>query len=177
MVRIVAAGVVIGIVGYFVPEAMFAGETQVFAMVHNPASYGVLALLGLGILKLILLALSFKSGYLGGPTFPTLFACTMFGLAMNILFPAVPVGICVLTIEVAAFTLASGAPLTMILLVAVVGTADTFTVALLVLGSAVALMVAGALKQLRAGRAARTGTTPRAPNAASMPGDPGGAPA
>jgi H+/Cl- antiporter ClcA len=174
--RVVAAGVVIGIIGYFVPEVLFAGETQLFPMVDNPAGYGVLALLGLGILKLVLLAFSFKSGYLGGPTFPTLFACTMFGLAANLLFPSVPVAICVLSIEVAALTLATGAPLTMILLVAVVGTADTFTVALLVLGSAVALIVGATIKQFQARRAARSRTESGAP-AAPTAGDGAGAPA
>jgi H+/Cl- antiporter ClcA len=177
VLRIVAAGVIIGIVGYFVPQVLFAGETQIFPMVHNPASYGVLALLGLGVLKLVLLALSFKSGYLGGPTFPTLFACTMFGLAANLLFPAVPVSLCVLCIEVAALTLASGAPLTMILLVAVVGTADTFTVALLVLSSAVALMVAAALMRLQARRGAQAAAPPVGPGAPTAGDATGAAPA
>jgi len=35
-----------------------------------------------------------------------LFACTMFGLAGNLLFPFVPVSICVLCIEAGALTLA-----------------------------------------------------------------------
>jgi H+/Cl- antiporter ClcA len=177
VLRVVVAGVIIGIVGYFVPQVLFAGETQIFPMVHNPATYGVLALLGLGVLKLVLLALSFKSGYLGGPTFPTLFACTMFGLAANLLFPAVPVSLCVLCIEVAALTLASGAPLTMILLVAVVGTADTFTVALLVLSAAVALMIGAALTRLQARRAAQTAARPTRPGATTAGDATGAAPA
>ncbi len=163
VLRVLAAGVIIGIVGYFVPQVLFAGETQIFPMIRNPASYGVLALLGLGVLKLLLFTLSFKSGYLGGPTFPVLFSCTMFGLAANLLFPAAPVSLCVLCIEVGALTLASGAPLTMILLVAVVGTADTFTIALLVLASAIALIVGAALKQLRAQRSAKAAPPPQRP--------------
>ncbi|MGZ3664749.1 MAG: chloride channel protein [Ktedonobacterales bacterium] len=155
VLRALAAGLVIGIVCYFLPEVMFAGESQIFPMLHNPASYGVLALFGLGILKLLLLALSFKSGYLGGPTFPILFACTMFGLALSLLFPTVPVSIFVLCIEVSALTLAAGAPLTMILLVAVIGTADAFTITLLTLSAAVAMLVGEGLKRLRAQRAAQ----------------------
>lgn len=151
--RALAAGVVIAIAGFFVPAVMFAGETQIFPMVDNPASYGVLALLGLGILKLLLLALSFKSGFLGGPTFPILFACTMFGLALSLLFPGVPVSLFVLCIEAAAITLALRAPLTAILLVAVVGTADPNEIALLVLSSVVALIVGGAVQGLLARRA------------------------
>ncbi len=152
--RAIAAGVVIAIIVFFVPEVMFAGEKQIFPMIDNPASYGVWALLGLGILKLLLLGLSFKSGYLGGPTFPILFSCTMFGLTLSLLFPGVPVSVFVLCIEAATLTLALGAPLTAILLVVVVGTADPNEIALLVLSSIVALIVGGSLKRLMARRAA-----------------------
>ena len=161
VLRILAAGVVIAIVVYFVPEVMFAGEKQIFPMIQNPASYGVLALVGLGILKLLLLALSFKSGFLGGPTFPILFSCTMFGLALSLLFPAVPVSIFVLCIEAAAITLALRAPLTAILLVSVIGTADPNEIALLVVSSVVALIVGGSIQRLQARRTAeRAQATP-----------------
>ena len=159
VLRALAAGVIIAIIVYFVPAVMFAGETQIFPMINNPASYGVLALVGLGILKLLLLALSLKSGFLGGPVFPTLFACTMFGLALSLLFPGVPVSIFVLCIEAAAITLALRAPLTAILLVAVVGTADPIEIALLVLSSVVALMFGHGVQPLQARRTARATTT------------------
>lgn len=160
ILRILAAAVVVAIVVFFVPEVMFAGETQIFPMIHNPASYGVLALLGLGVLKLLLLALSFKSGYLGGPTFPILFSCTMFGLALSLLFPGIPVSIFVLCIEAATLTMALGAPLTSILLVVVIGTADANEVALLVLSSLVALIVGESIKRIMAQRRARRSKTP-----------------
>jgi H+/Cl- antiporter ClcA len=72
--RVMAAGVIIAIVGYFVPELMFSGEVQIYNIIANPVAYGALILLGFAILKVLLLALSFKSGYLGGAIFPTLFA-------------------------------------------------------------------------------------------------------
>jgi chloride channel protein, CIC family len=162
ILRVLAAAVIIAIVVLFVPQVMFAGETQIFPMIDNPASYGVLALLGLGILKLLLLALSFKSGYLGGPTFPILFSCTMFGLALSLLFPGVPVSIFVLCIEAATLTMALGAPLTSILLVVVIGTADANEVALLVLSSLVALIVGERIKRLMAQRRARSAKTQQA---------------
>ncbi|HKT37402.1 MAG TPA: chloride channel protein [Ktedonobacterales bacterium] len=162
ILRVFAAAVIIAIVVFFVPQVMFAGETQIFPMIDNPASYGVLALLGLGILKLLLLALSVKSGYLGGPTFPILFSCTMFGLALSLLFPGVPVSILVLCIEAATLTMALGAPLTSILLVAVIGTADANEVALLVLSSLVALIVGERIKRLMAQRRDRSTKTQQA---------------
>src|SRR6266704_6228209 len=87
VLRTFVAGVVIAIVVYFFSQVMFAGETQLFPMINNPAQFGVLMLLLFALLKIMLLALSFKSGYLGGPTFPTLFSCTMVAMALSLIFP------------------------------------------------------------------------------------------
>ena len=50
----------------------------------------------MAVVKLLLLALSFKSGYIGGPLFPIIFSSTQIGLALNLVFPGVPVSIFVL---------------------------------------------------------------------------------
>jgi hypothetical protein len=126
---------------------LFSGEEQIHAIVANPAQYGVATLLLFALLKPVLLGLAFKSGYLGGPTFPILFACTMLGLALHLVFPAVPMSILVLCIEAPAVALALNAPLTAILLVAVIGTFDTDTVALMVLSTVVGLLVGAAAKR------------------------------
>src|SRR5215470_181103 len=123
VLRALAAAVVIAIVGYFFPEVRFAGETQIFPMIQNPAAYGVGLLLLFALLKILLLGLSFKSGYLGGPTFPALFSCTMVAMALSLIFPTVPVSILVVCIESATVGLLLSAPLSAILLVAVIGTA------------------------------------------------------
>jgi H+/Cl- antiporter ClcA len=153
--RILFAGVLISIVGYFFPEVLFAGETQIFPMIANPAQYGVAMLLWLGLLKLVMLALAFKSGFIGGPTFPILFACTMFGMALTLIFPDVPASIFVLCIEAAAISVVLRAPFTAILLVAVVGTADAYTIGLLILSSIVAMAIGIAAQKLMAQRAAQ----------------------
>jgi H+/Cl- antiporter ClcA len=110
-------------------------------------------LLLMALLKLVLLALSLKSGYLGGPIFPVLFACTMVGLALHLLLPAVPLSLLVLCVEGPAVALALGAPLTAILLVALVGTANANELALLVLATAIGLLVGTGLKEALARRA------------------------
>jgi H+/Cl- antiporter ClcA len=146
--------VVIAAVVYFVPEVMFAGVRQIFPMINNPARFGVWLLLLFALLKILLLALSFKSEYLGGPIFPTLFASTMVALALNLMFPTVPVSILVLCIESAAVGLLLGAPLTAILLVAVVGTYNPYSLALMCLSTATAMFVGAGFKRLMAQRAA-----------------------
>ncbi|BBL69234.1 chloride channel protein [Methanoculleus chikugoensis] len=145
--RVLAAGAVIACAGYFVPEVLFSGEGQLHGIIADPARLGVGMLLGVAILKIILLALSFKSGYIGGPLFPIIFSSTLIGLALHLVFPGIPVGIFVLCIEAAALTLALGAPLTSILLVAVVGTADQYTVVLLVISAVTAMVIAAAVKE------------------------------
>jgi H+/Cl- antiporter ClcA len=144
--RILFAGCIIAVVCYFIPDLMFSGETTINAIIKNSAQIGIMMLLFMAILKIVLLALSFKSGYLGGPIFPTIFICTMIGLALGILFPDVPVGIFVLCLLAAAVTLALGTPLTAILLVVVVGATNQTMIVLFVISSAVALLIGITLK-------------------------------
>jgi len=147
--RILTVGAITAVVVYFFPEVMFAGETQIFPMIANPAAYGILLLLLFAILKIVLMALSFKSGYIGGPTFPMLFACVMIGLALSLIFPWIPISILITCIEVSAFALALNAPLTAILLVAVINTADPNSTALLILSAVVGIGVGYVVKQKR----------------------------
>jgi H+/Cl- antiporter ClcA len=149
MTRILCAGIIIAVVCYFIPDLMFSGETTIHAIIQNPAQVGIMMLLFMAVLKVLLLAVSFKSGYLGGPIFPTVFTCTMIGLALSLVFPGVPVGIFVLCILAAVITLALGAPLTAILLVAVMGAANQNMTVLVVISSAVALIIGVEIRQMQ----------------------------
>jgi len=153
--RIMAGGIIIAIVAYFLPELMFSGESQIHPIVANPAAYGVSVLLAFAILKVLLLALSFKSGYLGGPIFPTLFAATMVALALSLLFPSVPVTLFFTCIVAATVTLVLDAPLAAILLTVTVATASTYEIGYIAFATATALMLGGAIKRRIAQRTAR----------------------
>jgi H+/Cl- antiporter ClcA len=145
--RILAAGIVIGTIGYFFPNLLFSGEKQIHTILQNPQEIGIVMLLIMAVLKILLLALSLKSGYLGGPIFPILFSATMIGLALNLAFPGVPSSILVMCIETGTMTLALGAPLTAILLVAVVGTANPYMLSLLVLSAVTAMILSMVFKK------------------------------
>jgi H+/Cl- antiporter ClcA len=145
--RILAAGIVIAAVGYFFPNLLFSGEKQIHTILQNPTEIGIVMLLIMAILKILLLALSLKSGYLGGPIFPILFSATMIGLALNLAFPGVPPSILVMCIETGTMTLALGAPLTAVLLVAVVGTANPYMLSLLVLSAVTAMILSMVFKK------------------------------
>ena len=151
--RVLAAGVVVAAVGYAIPELLFSGEAQIHGIITDPARFGAVMLLGMAIAKILLLALSFKSGYIGGPFFPIIFSSTLVGLALSLVFPGIPVAILVLCIEAAALTFALGAPLTSILLVVVVGTADQNMIVLLTLSAVTAMLIAAQVKERMGGRA------------------------
>jgi H+/Cl- antiporter ClcA len=152
--RVMSAGIIIAIVVYFLPDLMFSGESQIHAIIANPAAYGVLMLLVLAILKVLLLALSFKSGYLGGPIFPTLFASTMVALAISLLFPSVPIALLFTCTVAATIALVLGAPLAAILLTVVIATANTYELGYISLATATALVIGAAIRQRTAQRAA-----------------------
>jgi len=156
--RILIAGAIIAIVVYFVPQVMFSGEDQIHEIIADYAQYGIWMLLLFALLKVILFSLSFKSGYLGGPIFPTLFTCTMLALALSLAFPSVPIVILVLCIEAAAVSLALNAPLTSILLVTVVastGSVNEFLIGLIVLATVVSIIIGAGIKRLMSDRAKR----------------------
>lgn len=158
VLRAVAAGAVIGAVCFVFPDLLFSGEAQIHGFIANPALYGAGLLLLLAFLKIGLFGISIKAGYIGGPVFPILFACTLIGLALNLLVPGVPAAVFVLCIEAGALAVAMGIPLTAILLVALLSGADQDMIVLLVISVATGLLLsAEAMKRIEARRAIAAG--------------------
>jgi hypothetical protein len=77
----------------------------------------------------------------------------------QILFPCVPIAICVISIEGAALSRALGAPLTAILLVETIATSNTYETALLALAAVVGLLMEAIVKTLMAQHAAHQTVT------------------
>lgn len=152
VLRVVAAGVVIGAVCFVFPDLLFSGESQIHDFIENPVLYGAGLLLLLAVLKLVLFGISIKAGYIGGPIFPIIFACTLIGLALNLLVPGVPSTVFVLCIEAGALAVAMGIPLTAVLLVALMSGADQDMIVLLVLSIATALLLSAGVQRRLAAR-------------------------
>jgi H+/Cl- antiporter ClcA len=150
--RTLAAGVIFAVIGYFLPALLFSGETQIFTILKDPAGVGVAMLLLYAVMKIPLLALSYKSGFIGGPIFPVLFSCTMLGLALSLVFPSVPVAIFVMCIEAAAFALALGVPLTAIILIIVMSNPSPELIVLIVISATTGLVLGALLEQMKARR-------------------------
>jgi H+/Cl- antiporter ClcA len=162
--RALTGDVIVGVVRFVFPEPLFSGETQIHDFIANPAMYGVGLLLLLAVLKLFLFGVSIKAGYLGGPIFSILFACTLVGLALHLLFPGIPDAVFVLCIMAGAVAVATGAPLTAIFLVAIMSGADQHTTVLLVLSIVTAFLLTAEAKKRIAARQ-RPGTNVTAGNA------------
>ncbi len=158
VVRAIVAGVITAVVVYFVPDVAFSGESQIHTIVGTAATFGIATLLLYAVLKILLLAVAFKGGFLGGPTFPILFSCTMIGLAIGLAFPSLPIILLVTCIEGAALTLLLGGPLTTILLVAAVaseGLSDIYLQGLIIVSIVTAMIMGMYLKRLMTKRTAK----------------------
>ncbi|NJN82884.1 MAG: chloride channel protein [Caldilineaceae bacterium] len=141
--RVMVAGVIIAVVVYFVPALMFSGEGSLSNIMANPAQAGIATMLLLAAAKPLLLALSLKSGYLGGPIFPCLFSAILIGLCLSLLFPDVPISILTACIQVAVVALVLNAPLTSILLVSIITAADANLLGLIVVAAVTAIAKCG----------------------------------
>ena len=139
--RALAAGVVFSAVGMFAPILLFSGETQIQAVAADPAKYGPALLVAMALVKLGLLAVAFKSGFLGGPTFPAIFASVCVALAISQLAPGVPVDVVIGGVMGGFLLVLFKAPLMVILLTSVMLQAPMQLVALILLAVAAVMVV------------------------------------
>ncbi len=147
VLRALVAGAIFSVVGVFAPVVMFAGETQVQVVIEGAAGYGIAVLLVMAVGKLALLAVGFRSGFLGGPTFPLIFASVSVALALNIVFPGVPLAILVAGIMTGAVYALFRTPLMVVLLTAFMLDAGPTMIALIVLAVATVMIATPPLQQ------------------------------
>jgi H+/Cl- antiporter ClcA len=152
VLRALAAGIVFSVVGVLAPVMMFSGETQVQTVIKGAAGYGIVVLLIMAVAKLALLSVGFKSGFLGGPTFPLIFASTAVALALNLAFPSVPVAIFVAGVMAGAVYALFRTPLMVVLLVGFMLDEGGTMVALVVLAVATVMIVTPPIQKIMAAR-------------------------
>lgn len=150
--RALSAGVVFSVVGSLAPIVMFSGEDQVETVVSDPSHYGIALLLVMAIGKLALLATAFKSGFLGGPTFPSIFACVCVAEAIHIALPGLALPIVIAAVVAGFLMVLFKTPFMVVLLTSFMLGASANLIALIVFAVATALIVAPVLAQLVASR-------------------------
>jgi len=159
--RALAAGVIFSVVGMVAPILLFSGETQIRTIAADPAAYGPATLVAMALMKLVLLAVAFKSGFLGGPTFPAIFASTCVALAIGLAFPGIPVDVLIGGVMAGFLMVLFKAPFMVILLTAVMLQATPETIGLIVLAVAAVMIVQPYLVAAVAARQAARGAAPR----------------
>ena len=149
VLRGLIGGLAMGIIGALLPLTLFSGEEQLADLIVNAAAIGVLMLIVLALVKLFATGLLLATGWKGGYIFPIMFASAAMGLAVNLVFPGIPVAVAVAATMAVALVAVLRTPLFAVLFTLVLVQKETAAVI------AVAVVVSALLVAFLALRAAR----------------------
>jgi H+/Cl- antiporter ClcA len=153
----ITGGVVIGLIGSFLPLTLYSGQNQLLQIIHNPAAFGIELLLLLVLVKALLTSTSFATGFEGGPIFPLLFMGGTLGLALSKILPFIPEGVGVTAGMAGVASAVFPMPLTMILLLGLMG-GQTDLLPIIAIGAVIGFLVSKALTPLLPKRSAQSGS-------------------
>ncbi len=145
--RAIIGGVIIGLIGSFLPLTLYSGQNQLLQIIHNPAAFGIGILLLMMFVKILLTSTSFASGFEGGPIFPSLFIGGTLGLALSEILTFIPQGVGVLAGMAGAASAVLPVPLTMALVLGLFG-GQTDLLPVIVIGAVTGFVVSKALTPL-----------------------------
>jgi H+/Cl- antiporter ClcA len=100
-----------GVIGALLPLTLFSGEDQIVDLMSRAAELGVVMLIILSLAKLFATSLLLATGWKGGYIFPIMFASVAMGMAVDLLFPHIPVAVTVAATMAGALVAALRAPL------------------------------------------------------------------
>ncbi len=149
VLRGVIGGLGMGIIGALLPLTLFSGESETTELITQAAEIGVVTLIVLSLMKLFATSLLLATGWKGGYIFPIMFASVALGMAINLLFPGIPVAVAVAAAMAGALVATLRAPLYAALFTVVLVQKETASVI------AVAVVVGALLTALLALRQAR----------------------
>ena len=111
VLRGLLGGLGMGIIGALWPLTLFSGEAETTELILHATEIGVVMLIVLGLAKLFATSLLLATGWKGGYIFPIMFASIALGLALNLLFPSIPLAVIVAAVTAGALVAALRAPL------------------------------------------------------------------
>jgi H+/Cl- antiporter ClcA len=114
--RATAGGLVLGLIAVAFPLTLASGKIQLGAAIDGVEELGALFLIAVVLAKIIAVAVSLTTGFIGGPVMPTLFIGGTAGLAVHAMFPDIPIALAFSTMLVAVPGVSIGAPFSMIFL-------------------------------------------------------------
>ena len=115
LVKSTIGGVLFGVIGVVLPLTMMTGSSQLGVVLKDGSALGLGLVVVLVIAKMVTMGVSFGSGFIGGPIFPSLFIGGSAGVALNLAIPSLPLGLtftCMLAAVVGGFV---SAPFAMVL--------------------------------------------------------------
>ena len=130
-------GALVGLIAFALPLTATAGSVQLGTELQVSESLGVGLLAAVLVGKMIAIAISQSSGFLGGIVFPAIFLGGTAGLLVHSIFPFIPIALCVGAMLAAVPGAFLNAPLALIIIAA--GTVRLQPEALLPIGMAVVI--------------------------------------
>ena len=157
VLRAVIGGVIIGLIGSFLPLTLYSGQEQLLQIIHNPAAFGIGLLLLLLLVKALLTSTSFATGFEGGPIFPLIFIGGTLGLMLSKILTFIPEGVAVSSGMAGVACAVFPIPLTIILLLGLMG-GQTDLLPIIVIGAVIGFLVSKALAPLLPKRGVHSGS-------------------
>lgn len=117
VLRGIIGGVILGLIAMHFPLILFSGEQQLETLLKTGLHLGIVTLLLLGLLKIVVTCLCLNTGFFGGRIFPSFFAGGALGMAIYLLFPAIPLVVCMLCVLSALAVSIMKIPVSMTLIV------------------------------------------------------------
>lgn len=123
VLRSTLGGLALGVIAVCLPLTLASGKSQLSAAIADFQTLGAAIIIGALLAKILAMSISLATGFIGGPVMPTLFIGGSAGLAINLLFPEIPLALAFSAMLVAVPGVTVGAPFSMVLLAALtVGT-------------------------------------------------------
>jgi H+/Cl- antiporter ClcA len=136
VIRATLGGVMLGLIAVALPLTLASGKAQLGVEIENVEMLGAGLLIAVVAAKIVAVAISLTTGFIGGPVMPALFIGGTAGLAIHALFPGIPIALAFSAMLVAVPGVSIGAPFSMILLAVLtvgIGAVETVPAAIAVL--------------------------------------------
>ncbi len=117
--RSVIGGVVLGAVAFAFPLTLFSGSDQLAVSIDDAETLGAGLLLAIVLAKIVAVALSMSTGFIGGAIFPMIFIGGTAGAALHQIFTDLPEGLAVSCLFVAVPAASARIPFTMLIIAAI----------------------------------------------------------
>lgn len=114
--RAAVGGLAFGLIGVVVPLTLAAGKEQLSVGVERLDEFGAALMIAVVLGKIVAIAISLGTGFIGGPVMPTLFLGGSAGLAIHLLIPELPLALTFSAMLVAVPGTSVKAPFSMVLL-------------------------------------------------------------